>query len=87
MKRILAIVLAGTSAMAIAAGHPDADKQYELKDGSTVYVYKDGKMAMEDKLGRPMSMKQGSKMELKDGNVIEMRGNEIWRRDWAKPRG
>ena len=31
------------------------------------YIFKDGKMGMEDKLGRAVRMKQGQVMEAKDG--------------------
>lgn len=50
-----------------------------LKDGSTLYIYKDGKMTMEDKVGRPTTMMEGHAMETKDGQKIMMKGNEIWR--------
>lgn len=80
LKNILtaaASVLIATSALAVDQG--EFAKSYELKDGSTVYVFKDGKMAMEDKLGRVFSMNDGHAMETKDGQKILMKGNEIWR--------
>lgn len=80
LKKIVcaaASVLIATSALAVDRGN--VDKSYELKDGSTVYVFKDGKMAMEDKLGRVVSMKEGHVMETKDGKKIMMKGNEIYR--------
>jgi len=55
-------------------------KTVELKNDATLYIYKDGKMAMEDSSGRAMSMKNGTRMETKKGDVIMMRGNELWRR-------
>jgi len=51
----------------------------ELKDGSVVHIYKDGKMTMEDRVGRPHTMPEGTSMETKDGKVIMMKGNEVWR--------
>jgi hypothetical protein len=51
-----------------------------LKDGNTVVIFKDGKMAMRDSKGRPLSMKEDHPMETKDGKVIMMRGNELWRK-------
>ena len=54
-------------------------KSYSLKDGSTVYVFHNGKMAMEDKLGKAFTMKEGVVMETKDGGKIMMHGNEFWR--------
>lgn len=81
-KYILVATLAGAFALpAFAGGHGDVVKQYELKDGSTVFIYKDGKMAMEDKYGRPAVMTEGTKMETQDGATIMMKGNEIWRRE------
>lgn len=84
---LVAALMALLSLPVFAAGPEDVDKQYELKDGSTVFIYKDGKMAMEDKFGRPTSMKEGHKMETKDGQIIMMKGNELWRREALKPRG
>lgn len=90
MRKILAIagMLAVMSSTAFAQAtatshfpHPDADAVHMLKDGSTLYVYKDGKMAMEDKYGKSVSMKEGAPMETKDGKKIMMKGNELWRVD------
>ena len=49
----------------------------ELKDGSTVYVFKDGNMAMADKFGKAKRMKPDTVMETKDGNKIMMHGDEV----------
>ncbi|NMG29962.1 periplasmic Cu(I)/Cu(II)-binding protein CopK [Aromatoleum evansii] len=76
-----ASVLIATSAFAVDQGN--VEKSYELKDGSTVYIFKDGKMAMENKVGQAVSMKEGHTMETKDGKKIMMKGNEIWRLDSA----
>jgi hypothetical protein len=59
-------------------------KKFDLKDGSTVYVFKDGKMSMEDKLGRTVGMKPGHVMETRDGQKIIMIGNELARLDLIK---
>ena len=40
-------------------------------DGTTLYVFKDGKMAMEDSLGRSVSMRAGQPMETINGEKIE----------------
>ena len=53
--------------------------QLPLKDGSTLVVFKDGKMAMRDKKGQMMSMKDGTPMETADGRKIMMKGNELSR--------
>lgn len=57
------------------------EKSYGLKDGTTLHIFRDGKMAMEDKFGRAFSMEQGHQMETRDGQKISMQGNEVWRLD------
>ncbi|WP_455153138.1 CopK family periplasmic copper-binding protein [Cupriavidus basilensis] len=50
------LLAASTSLLAFstfAADPSQVEKKFELKDGSTMYVFKDGKMGMEDKFGRP----------------------------------
>lgn len=76
---IAALSTLGASAYAVDASQ--VEKSIELKDGSTVYLFKDGKMGMEDKLGRAVRMKQGQVMEAKDGQKIMMHGDEVWRLD------
>jgi hypothetical protein len=79
-KKIL--VTAAASMVALSAFAVDAskvEKSIELKDGSTVYLFKDGKMGMESKLGRVVPMKAGHVMETKDGQRVIMIGNEVAR--------
>jgi hypothetical protein len=76
---IAALSTLGASAYAVDASQ--VEKSIELKDGSTVYIFKDGKMGMEDKLGRAVRMKQGQVMEAKDGQKIMMHGDEVMRLD------
>ena len=57
------------------------EKSIPMKDGSTVYIFKDGKMGMEDKMGRAVRMKHGEVMETKDGQKIMMHGDEVMRLD------
>lgn len=79
-KKIALAAVIGLFAMSVqAADNPKPEKSIALKDGSTVHIYKDGKMAMESKHGRPQHMKDGQVMETKDGQKIMMKGNEIWR--------
>ncbi len=56
-------------------------KSIQLKDGSTVHVFGDGKMAMEDKFGRAAPMEPGHTMEARDGKQIKMNGNEVMELD------
>lgn len=47
-----------------------------LKDGSTLYIFKDGKMAREDKFGNATTMKKGQTVEAKDGRVVTVNSSE-----------
>ena len=79
-KKIL--VAAASSMIALSAFAVDAtyvEKSIELKDGSTLYIFKDGKMGMENKIGHAISMKPGQVMETKDGEKIVMKGTEVAR--------
>lgn len=81
LKQItMAILAASVSVAAIAAG-PEGEiaKSFELKDGTKLTVFNDGKMSMLDKFGKAASMKPGHVMETKDGQRIIMVGNEIAR--------
>jgi len=76
---IAALGVATTSAFAVDVER--VEKSIPMKDGSTVYVFKDGKMGMEDKMGRAVRMKHGEVMETKDGQKIMMHGDEVMRLD------
>ncbi|MCM2295634.1 CopK family periplasmic copper-binding protein [Rhodoferax sp.] len=80
-KSLIALGLVATALSAVAAGAGDADRvqSIQLKDGTTMHHYKDGKMAMEDKNGKIVYMKEGVKMETTDGKTITMTGNEVAR--------
>ncbi len=80
---ILVAVLAATGA-AMAVDMQKVSKALPMQDGSTVYIFKDGKMVMEDKLGRTVGMKAGHVMETKDGQRIIMVGNELARLEMIK---
>jgi len=82
MKNLLIIAaLATVSVPVFAFDAAQVEKSIPLKDGSTVYIFTDGKMGMEDKLGRPTLMAPGHVMETTDGKKIIMNGNEVWRVD------
>ncbi len=68
-----------TAAFAHDAASAEAKQVIELKDGSTLYVFKDGKMAMEDRYGRAARMELGAVMETKDGRQIKMESDEVAR--------
>jgi len=84
MKKMLMVALmsaVSVTAFASDAARAAAKQTIELKDGSTVYIFKDGKMGMEDKYGRATRMKKDSVMETKDGQKIIMHGDEVMRLD------
>ncbi|MHB0974473.1 MAG: periplasmic Cu(I)/Cu(II)-binding protein CopK [Thiobacillus sp.] len=64
---------------AFASDMKNVKESYSLKDGSAVHIFNDGKMGMEDQVGRGMLMEEGHVMETKDGQKIVMKGNEFWR--------
>lgn len=78
-KILLAAAISTISVSAIALESADVQKVVELKDGSTVYIFKDGKMAMENKYGHIERMAPGHVMETKDGQKITMQGDEVAR--------
>ncbi len=79
---VAALIVAATATLASDSTH--VAKSFELRDGATVYVFKDGRMAMEDRQGRSLGMKPGHVMETKDGQKIIMVGNELARLDVIK---
>ncbi|MBI3524758.1 MAG: periplasmic Cu(I)/Cu(II)-binding protein CopK [Betaproteobacteria bacterium] len=81
LKKIVVAAGAMIALSAFAAGHNQAERSVELKDGSTVHIFNDGKMGMEDQFGRAAYMEPGHTMETRDGKKITMNGNEVWRVD------
>lgn len=83
-KNVLLVAVmsaAAGSVFADDAARAAAKKVIAMKDGSTLYIFKDGKMAMEDKYGRATGIKKGVVMETKDGQKIILHGNEVMRLD------
>ena len=89
MKSRTLIVAAAMSAFSLTAfandRFPNAwpmEKQVELKDGGRLLLYKDGKMAVEDKYGNPVwTIKSGGTVEARNGEKITVNSNEIQRLD------
>lgn len=79
---VFTLLAAATTAFAVDLAN--VASKFELKDGTTVYVFKDGKMSMEDRVGRVVGMKPGHVMETKDGQKIIMIGNELARLETIK---
>ena len=78
-KKILLVAAFSTLAASSFAFDIADVQKVELKDGSTVYIFKDGKMAMENKYGRVESMAPGHVMEAKNGVKITMQADEVAR--------
>ena len=79
-KRVVVTAVSTMAMVALSAFAVDmsqVEKSVPLKDGSTIYVLKGGKMGMEDKNGRAASMEPGVIMETKDGQRVVMIGNEV----------
>lgn len=79
MNILIAAILSGLLSTAFASdeARSAAEKVVGMKDGSTLYIFKDGKMAMENKYGRAVAMKEGQVMQTKDGQEIIMIGNQV----------
>ena len=78
---ILTTTLAGMAAPALA--HHTIDRSavdvINLKDGATLYVFRDGKMSKADKYNRPVYLKSGEVLEAVDGRKLTAVGNEVAR--------
>lgn len=82
--KLFAIGLAAVASAAVPVSARDvaeleAQQVIELKDGSTLYVFKDGKMAKEDSFGRAVNLKGSEVLEARDGRKVTAVGNEIAR--------
>jgi hypothetical protein len=81
MLRIKNIVAAAALGLAVATAYANTDvKEIPLKDGTTLLIFKDGKMSHRDAKGRVVNMKEGTRMVAKDGTVFVMIGNEVFRK-------
>ncbi|MCX7169838.1 MAG: CopK family periplasmic copper-binding protein [Proteobacteria bacterium] len=78
-KILLAAAICTITVSAFASGNDQAQRSVQLKDGSIVHIFKDGKMAMEDNYGRAVRMAPGHVMEAKNGEKIKMQGDEVGR--------
>jgi hypothetical protein len=78
-KSILVLSIALPALSAFALDNTDIVKSTQLKDGSIVHEFKDGKMAMESKFGKAVRMQEGASMETANGQSITMKGDEVAR--------
>lgn len=80
MKKLLLIAALISATQAVVASElPDDAKTVALADGNTLYIFKDAKMAMADRVGRTLRMKPGHVMPTADGKTVEMMGDEVMR--------
>ncbi|NEX63308.1 CopK family periplasmic copper-binding protein [Noviherbaspirillum galbum] len=68
-----------TQAFADHAIRGEIKQSYTLKDGSILYVFKNGKMAKENRYGNPVYLDKGEIVETAEGQKIPVVGNEIAR--------
>ncbi len=65
-----------------------AEQSIALKDGMTLYVFKNGKMGMKDAYGKARHMEPGVVMETKDGEKVAMTSYDSWQlQSFLKPNG
>jgi hypothetical protein len=76
---LMILTLAAAPAFAMDAARTQAAKVVPLKGGDTLYVFENGKMAKENRFGRPTYLQQGEVLETQDGQKITAVGNEIAR--------
>ena len=78
-KSLLAFGFLALSTLASAQAAKEPAQTFDLKDGGTVVVMKDGKMAHMDAAGKRVSMKDGTTMHGKDGAMLMMKNDAIWK--------
>lgn len=86
LATVVAIAAISGHVLASEAARQEAKQVVELKDGSTLYIFRDGKMAIEDQYGQAKSIKPNSEIEAKDGQKYMMQGNEVGRLELLQSR-
>ncbi len=83
LKKLAFVIAIGIATAPAFAADPftGIEKSIALKDGSTVHVFPNGKMAMESRYGKVAWMEDGQVMETVNGEKIIMKGNETARLD------
>jgi len=81
LKKTLVAVALSSAALCAMADESDARREarqaIDLQDGGTLYVFKGGKMAYENRYGAAVSVKAGTVLTARDGTRITMVGNEV----------
>lgn len=82
---VVALVLASAAIVSNAAIVPGSglgaygEQTIALQDGSTLHIYKDGKMAVENVYGRAVMIKVGQPLKTLGGKTIVMSSDEVAR--------
>ncbi|MBN9373600.1 MAG: CopK family periplasmic copper-binding protein [Hydrogenophaga sp.] len=84
---ILALSLGASSAFASDAARQTAAQTIPLKDGGILYMFKDGKMAKEDRYGRAQYLRSGDTLQTVDGKQITASSNEVARLNYLLKKG
>jgi len=82
LKQLVATILLSAVTATAFAGHNarlEAKQTYDLKDGATLYVFQDGKMALENKIGFAVPLQKGSVLESRDGQKITAGDDSFFR--------
>ena len=78
-KTVVGFSLVSSGVSAYAIDQLVIEKSVKLIDGATVHVFKDGRIAVEDKFGRLFRMKPGQTMQPTVGQSMSRKGNEVAR--------
>jgi hypothetical protein len=76
---LLTVTLAAAPAFAMHAARLEASRTVPLAAGETLYVFKDGLMAKENRFGRAIYLQPGEVLVSADGQKIKAVGNEVAR--------
>jgi len=74
---LLTMTLAAAPAFAMHAARLEASRTVPLAAGETLYVFKNGLMAKESRLGRAVYLQPGEVLVSADGQKITAIGNEV----------
>ncbi|MBD2222723.1 CopK family periplasmic copper-binding protein [Calothrix sp. FACHB-1219] len=84
---IAALALVTTSAFADHAAREAAKQIIPLKDGGNLYIFQDGKMGKESRVGTTVYLKEGEVLVTSDGRSIPVTSNETARMDFLLTQG
>lgn len=82
LKQLAAAIVLSTVTSTVFAEHYaryEAKQIYDLKDGATLYVFQDGKMALQSKYGYAMPLQKGGVLEARDGQKVTAGADAVLR--------